>query len=478
MRSYSTRSPIGRKAAELCAPALVGLRAKIGPPAEQQGINSFNGIVPWPLIDALPAAIYVTDFDGRVTYFNDAAAALWGYRPKLHNDQWCGSWRLYWLDGTPIPHEQCPMAMATVLKHRRPIRGDQAIAERPDRAPVPFTAFPTRLCDASGMLVGALNMLIDISRRQSVERHLAAIVESSNDAIISKDLNGTITTWNKAAERLFGYLANEVVGTSITTLIPPDRVDEEVEILERIRRGEVVNHFETVRRRRDGGLVVVSLTVSPVTDDSGRIVGASAIARDITEKKRREEQINLLAREAEHRTKNLLAIVQATVQLAQGGTPADLKAAIKGRLRALAGTHALLAKSRWIGANLHQLVTEELSVCCQVGDRRTEINGRDLMLEPDRAEAMALALHELATNSIKYGALSAPTGRLKIEWSIDFTHRFCFQWTETGGPRLKQPTYQGFGLSMMEGVISRQLGGEVNFHWRKEGVVCEIGFDM
>jgi PAS domain S-box-containing protein len=428
------------------------------------------------LIDALPPAMYVTDFDGRVTYVNDAAAALWGYRPKLHNDQWCGSWRLHRLDDTPMPRERCPMAI--VLKQRRPIRGDQAIAERPDGTRVPFMAFPTPLYDASGVLVGAVNMLIDISGRQSVERHLAAIVESSNDAIISKDLNGTITTWNKAAERLFGYLANEVVGTSITTLMPPDRVNEEVEILARIRRGEVVDHFETVRRRRDGSLVVVSLTVSPVTGDSGKIIGASTIARDITEKKRREEQINLLAREAEHRTKNLLAIVQATVQLAQGGTPADLKAAIKGRLRALAGTHALLAKSRWIGANLHQLVTEELSMCCQVGDRRTEINGADLVLGPDKAEAMALALHELATNSIKHGALSAPIGRLKIEWSTDFTHRFCFQWTETGGPRLKLPTCQGFGLSMMEGVISSQLGGEVNFHWRKEGLVCEIGFDM
>jgi two-component sensor histidine kinase len=224
--------------------------------------------------------------------------------------------------------------------------------------------------------------------------------------------------------------------------------------------------------------VVVSLTVSPMTDDSGKIIGASKIARDVTEQKRREEQINLLAREAEHRTKNLLAIVQATVQLAQGGTPADLKAAIKGRLRALASSHALLTKSRWTGADLHQLVTEELSICCQVDDKRTEINGPDLMLEPDKAEAMALALHELATNSIKYGALSAPTGRLKIEWRTDSPHRFCFQWTETGGPRVKPPTHQGFGMNMMEGMISSQLGGGANFHWREEGVVCEIVFDI
>jgi PAS domain S-box-containing protein len=324
------------------------------------------------------------------------------------------------------------------------------------------------------------NVLIDISERQRaarVEHHLAAIVESSHDSIISEDLNGTVTTWNKAAERLFRYLAEETVGKSITILMPADRLNEGVEILERIRRGEH-SHFETVRRRKDGSLVVISLTVSPVIDDSGKIIGASEIARDITEEKRREEQINLLAREAEHRTKNLLAIVQATVQLAQGRTTADLKAGIKGRLRALASIHALLAKSRWAGADLHQLVTEELSACCQIGDTRTEIDGPELMLEPDKAEAMAMALHELATNSIKYGALSAPTGRLKIEWRTDSSHRFCFQWTETGGPRVKPPTHQGFGTSMMEGMISSQLGGEINFHWCEQGLVFEIVFDM
>ena len=179
-----------------------------------------------------------------------------------------------------MPHDQCPMAIA--LKQRRPIRGDQALAERPDGTRVPFMAFPTPLYDASGVLVGAVNTLIAISeqqRSQRVERHLAAIVESSDDAIISKDVNGTITSWNKAAERLFGYLAKEIVGKSITILIPPGRLNEEVEILDRIRRGEHVDHFETVRQRKDGSLVEVLLTISPVIDDSGKIIGASKIAR-------------------------------------------------------------------------------------------------------------------------------------------------------------------------------------------------------
>lgn len=183
------------------------------------------------ILDVLPAAIYVTDLEGRITYFNEAAVALWGYRPRLHGDQWCGSWRLYRLDGSPLPHDQCPMAIA--LKEKRVVRGGEAIAERPDGKRVPFMAFPTPLYDASGEIVGAVNMLLDTGERQRAERvsrRLASIVESSDDAIISKDLNGVIATFNKGAERLFGYSAEEIIGKPVTVLIPAERQDEEIGI--------------------------------------------------------------------------------------------------------------------------------------------------------------------------------------------------------------------------------------------------------
>jgi PAS domain S-box-containing protein len=146
-----------------CLIAAINLRSTLARHTAQieQITKSFDGIAPRQLIDALPAAIYVTDPKGYITYFNDAATAFWGRRPALHNDQWCGSWRLYRLDGTPLPHDQCPMA--TALKQGRSIRGRQAIAERPDGTRVPFMPFPTPLYDASGALVGAVNMLIDIS---------------------------------------------------------------------------------------------------------------------------------------------------------------------------------------------------------------------------------------------------------------------------------------------------------------------------
>jgi PAS domain S-box-containing protein len=178
---------------------------------------------------------------------------------------------------------------------------------------------------------------VEAALRESEQqlRWLASIVESSDDAIISKNLDGIITSWNRGAERVFGYTADEAIGQPITIVIPKERQDEERAILTRIRRGERIDHFETVRQRKHGSLIVVSLTVSPVKNAEGKIVGASKNARDITEQKRAQQQIATLAREAEHRSKNLLATVQATVSLSQSDTPEGLKQAIEGRIRCL-----------------------------------------------------------------------------------------------------------------------------------------------
>src|SRR5580704_9511706 len=149
------------------------------------------------LLDALPAAIYVTDAAGRITYYNQAAADLVGREPQLGTDEWCVSWRLFSPDGRPMRHDECPMAIA--LKEDRAVRGEQAILERPDGTRIPFAPYPTPLRDASGKLIGAVNMLVDISERQAADDargYLAAIVESSDDAIISKTLKGIVTSWN------------------------------------------------------------------------------------------------------------------------------------------------------------------------------------------------------------------------------------------------------------------------------------------
>jgi len=303
-------------------------------------------------------------------------------------------------------------------------------------------------------------------------RSLAAIVESSDDAIVSKNLDGIITSWNSGAHRVFGYAAAEAVGQPITILIPADRQSEEREILTRIRRGEHINHFETIRQRKDGTLIVVSLTVSPVKDVNGEIIGASKIARDITEQRRSQEQIATLAREAEHRSKNLLATVQATVRLSQSETPDGLKRAIEGRIQSLANVHSLFVKTRWIGADLSTIATQELAPYSR-NQRHVRIDGPPVVLEPDVAQAIAMALHELATNAAKYGALAVPDGQVELKWSHDADGRLHLRWTESNGPKVQEPTHKGFGGRITEQMIA-QRSGKMYFDWRADGLVCEI----
>lgn len=251
------------------------------------------------MIDALPTPIYTTDAEGRLTHFNPAAVEFSGHVPVLGSDQWCVSWKLYGPDGTPLAHDECPMAIA--LKHGRMLRGVEAIAERPDGKRIWFTPYPTVLRDAGGRIVGGINMLVDITERRQAEgtrAHLAAIVNSSDDAIISTDLDGLIQSWNPAAEQLYGYAAEEAIGRHVKFLIPSDRHEEEPRILQRISAGEPIDHYETVRRHKDGGLIDVSLTVSPMRDGHGRIIGASKIVRNITKQKlahHRDQQLFRLA---------------------------------------------------------------------------------------------------------------------------------------------------------------------------------------
>jgi PAS domain S-box-containing protein len=302
---------------------------------------------------------------------------------------------------------------------------------------------------------------------------MAAVVEFSDDAIITKDLNGIITSWNRGAERVFGYPAKEAIGQPVTMLIPSDHQNEEPQILERIRRGERIDHYETLRIRKDGRSIDISLTVSPVKDSLGKIVGASKIARDVTDQKQAAARISVLAREAEHRTRNILTTVQAAVSLTQADTVATLKTAIEGRIQALANVNRLFVESRWAGAELRDLVTQELAPYCQHQDDRVQIDGADQLLEPNSAQAIAVTIHELATNAVKYGALSATNGRVRIAWAPTADANLVLSWIETGGPPVTPPKRQGFGTRVIPNLI-RQIRGQMRLDWRPDGLACEI----
>ncbi len=261
------------------------------------------------LLQVLPAALYTCDTSGYIQWFNPAAAELWGRKPVIGEELWCGSWRIYKPDGTLLSPGDCPMAIA--LRTRQKVEGAEIIIEKPNGERRNIMPYPKPIFDVSGEMVGAINMLIDITETKRSEREmarLAAIVESSDDAIISKTLNGTITSWNPGAEKLFGFTAGEMIGQQITRLIPEDRLNEEQFIIDRISQGELVDHFHTLRQTKNRGLIDISLTISPIKDKSGRVIGASKIARDITRSRIEEEKL----RQSE---KNLNELANAMPQL-------------------------------------------------------------------------------------------------------------------------------------------------------------------
>jgi PAS domain S-box-containing protein len=275
------------------------------------------------LLDALPAAIYTTDAAGRITFYNQAAVELAGRRPELGRDQWCVSWRLFWPDGRPMAHDECPMAIA--LKEDRAIRGREIIAERLDGTRVPILPYPTPLHDASGTLVGAVNMLVDISDRKRAEQALrrlnvvleqhvenrtqelqetsTKLHESERDfrmlvqsvidyAIFMLDPDGIVTNWNPGAERIKGYRADEIIGRHFSCFYTAE--DRAAGLPQRVlmtaaREGKY--EAEGWRVRKDGERFWASVIVDPIRDETGSLVGFAKVTRDITERREAEQAI-------------------------------------------------------------------------------------------------------------------------------------------------------------------------------------------
>jgi PAS domain S-box-containing protein len=439
------------------------------------------------LLRDLPVGVYKTDQSGRITYYNEASATLWGRRPELGESEFPGSWKLFRPDGAPLPSEEWPGAIA--LKERRQIPAAVVVAQRPNGARVSLVSSSAPQFDDAGNLIGVVTTIIaldDRSREEQSARHYVAIVESSDDAILSKNLDGVITSWNQGAQKLFGYTAEEVVGKSVTILIPSERHDEEPLILGRIRRGERIDHYETIRQRKDGSLIDISLTVSPIRDALGRIVGASKIARDVTERKRAQEQQKLLLREMDHRVRNLFAICSALVMLSarSASTPGELAAKVRERLAALANAHVLLlsrasdesggaASSMTLQALIRTIVSP-YDDPPESGTSRLTIAGPDLTLSGAELTGLALLLHEFATNAAKYGALSTATGTLAIACSIK-DDVVALEWTERGGPRVEyNGESEGFGSLLVRTTVKRQLGGDIARAWAPEGLTIRL----
>jgi PAS domain S-box-containing protein len=284
--------------------------------------------------------------------------------------------------------------------------------------------------------------------------------------------------WDEGQRRIFGADPDfEVTLSGLRKLVHRDDWSVLYHALQHARRDAGSRQIEFRIYRPDGGVAWCLGTVAASTDAANRITRISGVTIDITDRKEAEERQLLLAREVDHRAKNALAVVHAIVSLTRADNIAQFVAAVEGRVQALARAHSLLSESRWRGANISDIIEEELAPYRAPHFDRVRISGTSLSLDPSTAQALALALHELATNAAKYGALSQPSGRLQVSWSLA-NARLELQWIERGGPAPGQVEPGGFGLRVIKASVEGQLDGKVEFDWRQDGLRCSLSVPL
>lgn len=315
---------------------------------------------------------------------------------------------------------------------------------------------------------------------------LAAIVEDSDDAILSKTLDGIIMTWNAGAEALFGYTAQEAIGKPVTLIIPDDRLYEEGDFLSQLQSGKRIRHFETRRKHKDGTLIDVSLTVSPVRNAAGQIFGASKIARDISAIKQSASQQALIIREMHHRIKNLFALTISLIAMSAraSGTVKDFARDLTSRLHALSRAHALILpdwhKDVFVEdkTDLKSLIGEVLAPHDDKTGTRITTNGVSVPVGYHALPTLSLIFHELATNAAKHGALIADDGKLDISIRVGGGSA-SVQWLEFCGNQVivAEPSTRGFGSSLEKAGFTN-LGGTLARTWHASGLEILMTFPI
>lgn len=283
--------------------------------------------------------------------------------------------------------------------------------------------------------------------------------------------------WDDGHYRIFGVDPQnfEVSIENMAALVAPEDMLKLEQMSREFASGNLSSYQAEFRVfRPDGEIRWCFGTAAPTLNAEGRMVRISGVTVDITERKLTEERQLLLAREVDHRARNALAVVQSIVRLTRSNTQEDYKEAVEGRIQALAHAHTLLSQNRWQGADIGRLVYEELAPYGR-GEpaERVSFDGPSIVLSPERCQGLALVLHELATNSAKYGALSATTGRLTVRWMLD-AGIITLHWLEAGGPPVEPPKSQGFGSKIMNASVRQQIGGEVIWNWRRSGLKCTL----
>ncbi len=308
------------------------------------------------------------------------------------------------------------------------------------------------------------------AKLQAAHQRNTEILESLADAFYAVDRNWRFTYANRKAEERWGCSREDLLGRVVWEVFPQMAGGGPERALRRAMCERRPIHVETVSRILGHW---VEMHIHPTANG-----GLSVCLRDIRERKQAEEKQALLAREVDHRAKNALAVVQAAIRLTRAEDVPGYVRALEGRIAALARAQTLLAQDRWAGADLREILRGELAPFLGGGRQRVALIGPPMVLPPGAAQPLAMTVHELATNAVKHGALSAEGGRLTVSWFQEgqgAERSLKLRWTETGGPPVRgEPARRGFGSRMLDATIRRQLGGMVRLAWEAEGLACEI----
>lgn len=317
----------------------------------------------------------------------------------------------------------------------------------------------------------------DAALRES-EQRLRATYEHAAVGIVEVDSSGRLLRVNEAFCRSLGYARDDLVGRSLAEISHPDDREHDLALLRRQVAGEIDDYAIAKRSvRSDGSIVWLAIASAPVRDAEGRLQYSVRVGQDITERRRAEEHQKLLVAELSHRVKNTLAAVQSIATQTFRDEGAAARATFLARLRALGQAHGLLSRTEWQGADLRDIVRLELAPHLRgAWDGRARIDGGPVRVVPRTALTLGMAIHELATNAAKYGALSSPTGRVDVAWAVreGEDRALTIDWVETGGPPVRPPTRKGFGSTLIERSIEHELDGAVDMTFAPNGLRCSI----
>lgn len=322
---------------------------------------------------------------------------------------------------------------------------------------------------------------VPIERVVATGSFLREFIEAVPGAVYAKDRAGRILLGNAAFAEAVGWQSGDFKGkTDLELLADKDLARTVMENDQRIMAGRTRCQVEEMLRASDGSTSYWLSTKAPFTDESGNIAGLVGVSIDITERKRLEERERLLAREIEHRSKNLLGVVQSVVRLTTASSVEEFREAVVGRLEALSRAQGLLMHERLQQVELRDLLLEELAAYNLTTADRVRLAGPSFYIRAEAAQSLAMAFHELATNAAKYGAFAEASGTLEVIWEMrerSGTH-LEIDWRESRSSPVEAPIQQGFGTKLIRSIVERQLHGTVSLVWEPTGLRCSISLPM